>query len=58
VNSLNLILKRQDEANINYLNALSAYWKYYYNLRKITFHNFETNIDLNDNVDAMLEINK
>lgn len=51
VNSINLALKRQDEANINYLNSLCSYWKYYYTLRKITLYDFEKDKNLTDSFD-------
>lgn len=56
VNSINLALKRQDEANINYLNSLCLYWKYYYALRKLTLYDFEKDKNLIDNFDKEIGI--
>lgn len=54
VNSLSLALTRQDAANINYLEALRLYWKYYYALRKITLYDFKTNSTLIRELDQFL----
>ena len=57
VNSINLALKRQDEANINYLNSLRLYWKYYYALRKLTLYDFEKDKNLTDSFDEVVGVN-
>ncbi|RPH29665.1 MAG: TolC family protein [Bacteroidales bacterium] len=54
VNSINLALKRQDEANLDYLNSLRYYWKYYYILRRFTLYDFERNVNLLDGFDQEL----
>ncbi len=46
VNSLGLALTRQDQANLNYLNSLRDYWKYYYALRQLTLYDFEKRKEL------------
>ena len=56
VNSLGLALNRQDQANINYLNALRSYWKYYYNLRQLTLYDFENRKALLQNFDEILGV--
>jgi hypothetical protein len=56
VNSLNLALERQDNANINYLEALRSYWKYYYNIRKLTLFDFVHNKSLSEDFDEKLGI--
>lgn len=56
VNSIGLALNRQDQANINYLNALRSYWKYYYSLRQLTLYDFEKRKALLQNFDQMLGV--
>lgn len=56
VNSLSLALNRQDGANINYMEALRLYWKYYYTLRQITLYDFKSGISLVQNLDKLLGI--
>jgi outer membrane protein TolC len=41
VNSVALALERQDAANLNYLDALRLFWKYYYTVRQLTLYDFE-----------------
>lgn len=53
VNSLSLALNRQDAANINYMEALRLYWKYYYTLRQLTLYDFKGNISLVRNFDNL-----
>jgi outer membrane protein TolC len=43
VNSLALALERQDQANLNYIDALRLYWRYYYTIRQLTLFDFEKN---------------
>ncbi|MBN1118628.1 MAG: TolC family protein [Bacteroidales bacterium] len=43
VNSLALALERQDQSNLNYIDALRLYWKYYYTIRQLTLFDFEKN---------------
>lgn len=54
VNSLGLALNRQDEANINYLESLRLYWKYYYTLRKLALYDFKDKITLVNGLDQFL----
>jgi len=56
VNSLGLALNRQDQANLDYLNALRSYWKYYYTLRQLTLYDFEKKQLLSKNMDKMIGI--
>lgn len=46
VNSLSLALERQDQANLNYIEALRLYWKYYYTIRQLTLYDFEKDMAL------------
>jgi len=57
VNSLGLALNRQDQATVNYLNALRDYWKYYYTLRQITLYDFEHRKGLERNFDEGMGVN-
>lgn len=54
VNSLGLALNRLDQANIDYLNTLRSYWKYYYNLRQLTLYDFENSQALIEEFDEIL----
>jgi outer membrane protein TolC len=56
VNSLGLALTRQDEANVNYLEALRSYWKYYYTLRQLTLYDFENKKTLSQDFDKMFDL--
>lgn len=56
VNSLGLALNRQDQATLNYLNALRDYWKYYYILRQITLYDFENRKELGRKLEEELRI--
>lgn len=58
VNSLGLALNRQDQANLDYLEALRSYWKYYYTLRQLTLFDFENRKALSWVLDERLGINK
>jgi outer membrane protein TolC len=56
VNSLGLALTRQDQANLDYLNALRAYWKYYYTLRQLALYDFKNQQSLSQNFDKVLGV--
>jgi outer membrane protein TolC len=56
VTTLSLVLQRQDNANINYLNALYSYWKYYYTIRELTLYDFEKKMPLTQDYDKMLDV--
>lgn len=51
INSLTLSLNRQQEAQRNYISALSDYWLKYFKIRKLTLHDFETGISLSNQFD-------
>ena len=51
INSLTLSLNRQQEAQRNYITALQNYWLSYYKIRKLTLHDFETDISLANEFD-------
>lgn len=46
VNSLTLSLKREQEAQQNYIRTLKNYWISYYKIRKLTLYDFEMNVPL------------
>jgi outer membrane protein TolC len=56
VSSLTLVLNRQDDANISYINALYSFWKYYYTVRELTLFDFEKNTSLMQNMDRLLNV--
>ncbi|MBN2484398.1 MAG: hypothetical protein JXB34_00345 [Bacteroidales bacterium] len=47
---------RKDIANLNYINAPMSYWRYYYNLRKLSLYDFENKQHLSQTFDKSLEI--
>ncbi len=58
VYSLGLALGRQDQATLNYLEALRSYWKYYYTLRQLTLYDFVNRKALSRDFDERLERNE
>ncbi len=56
VNSLALALERQDQANLNYIEALRLYWQYYYRIRQLTLYDFERNRTLMEDFDERLGV--
>jgi outer membrane protein TolC len=57
VNSLSLALERQDNAKLNYLEALRAYWKYYYTIRWLTLVDYENDKSISKDLDEKLGVN-
>ncbi len=55
VNSVTLSSNRRKEAQRNYINALSNYWKCYYSIRKLTLFDFEKNKSLSFLFDLLVE---
>ncbi|HEY9122704.1 MAG TPA: TolC family protein [Bacteroidales bacterium] len=56
VNSLALSLQRQDQAKLNYLEALRSYWKYFYTVRKFTLFDYVTNKSLSESFDEKMGV--
>lgn len=54
INSLTLSLNRQQDAQRNYIQALHNYWLNYYKIRKLTLHDFETDLSLAVRLDYRL----
>jgi len=52
---LNIASTDQENARIAYLNRLRDYWMSYFRIRSLTLYDFETNIPLTANYDAILE---
>lgn len=55
VNSVTLSSNRRKEAQRNYINALSNYWKCYYSIRRLTLFDFEKNKSLSFLFDLLVE---
>lgn len=52
---LNIALTERDAATRNYLTTLYNYWTYYYNIRKLTLYDFESQGPLNEDFDSLLQ---
>ena len=55
INSLTLSLNRQQEAQRNYISALQNYWLNYYKIRKLTLHDFASDISLSSKFDYSID---
>ncbi len=47
--------KAKDNAQLQYINALSDYWYYYYTIRQLTLYNFENNEDILFDEDKLIK---
>lgn len=47
--------KAKDNAQLQYINALSDYWYYYFTIRKLTLFNFENNEDIMFDEDKLIK---
>jgi hypothetical protein len=54
VYSLSLALNRQDQANLNYLQSLRLFWKYYFNIRELTLYDFVKKENLLHGLDELI----
>lgn len=52
---LNASITEKDTARRNYVTALYNYWSLYYTLRSLTLYDFEKNILLEENLEAIIE---
>lgn len=52
---LNDALAQKDRAITNYMSALRTYWNYFYNVRKTTLWDFESNVPLEQNYDDLIQ---
>ena len=53
INSLTLSHNRQQEASKNYITSLQNYWLSYYKIRKLTLHDFELDVPIQAQFDAV-----
>jgi outer membrane protein TolC len=54
VRDLNDAIREQDVARRGYISALRNYWNYYYNLRRVTLYDFERDVRLTEDFDALI----
>lgn len=54
VRDLNDAISEQDIARRGYISALRNYWNYYYNLRRLTLYDFERDVRLTEDFDALI----
>ena len=54
VRDLNDAIREQDVARRGYISALRNYWRFYYNLRRLTLYDFERDIRLTEDFDDMI----
>lgn len=52
---LNQSLASQNTAQSQYINALSHYWRYFYEIKKLTLFDFENSLPLIEGFDSLLE---
>ncbi|MEE9461716.1 MAG: TolC family protein, partial [Bacteroidales bacterium] len=55
VTDLNIALTERDNATRNYLAALQNYWSYFFNIRRLTLYDFQRDLPLNENFEALVE---
>ncbi|TVR73351.1 MAG: TolC family protein [Marinilabiliales bacterium] len=54
VRDLNDAIREQDIARRGYISALRNYWRYYYNLRRLTLYDFERDMKLTEDFDDLI----
>jgi outer membrane protein TolC len=54
VRDLNDAIREQDVARRGYISALRSYWQYYYNLRRLTLYDFESDRPLDEDFDDLI----
>jgi outer membrane protein TolC len=55
VTDLNIALTERDNATRNYLAALQNYWSYFFNIRRLTLYDFERELPLTEDYEALVE---
>jgi outer membrane protein TolC len=55
VTDLNIALTERDNATRNYLAALQNYWSFYFNIRRLTLYDFETDLPLTEDYETLVE---
>jgi outer membrane protein TolC len=54
VRDLNDAIREQDVARRGYISALRNYWRFFYNLRRLTLYDFERNVRLTEDFDDLI----
>ncbi len=54
VRDLNDAIREQDIARRGYISALRNYWRFFYNLRRLTLYDFEKDIPLTEDFDRLI----
>jgi len=54
VRDLNDAIREQDVARRGYITALRNYWRFYYNLRRLTLYDFERDVKLTEDFDNLI----
>ena len=54
---LNVATTEKDNANRNFLSALSTYWNLYYVLRSMTLYDFEEKREIREDVEPIFKVN-
>ncbi len=54
VRDLNDAIREQDVARRGYISALRNYWRFYYNMRRLTLYDFERDIRLTEDFDDLI----
>jgi hypothetical protein len=55
VTDLNIALTERDDATRKYLTALQNYWSYFFNIRRLTLYDFEKDLPLTENFEALVQ---
>ncbi|KPL10769.1 MAG: hypothetical protein AMS26_21130 [Bacteroides sp. SM23_62] len=55
VTDLNIALTERDDATRRYLTALQNYWNYFFNIRRLTLYDFEKDLPLTENFEALVQ---
>ncbi|MCL3780052.1 TolC family protein [Prolixibacteraceae bacterium JC049] len=55
VTDLNIAQQDRERARRDYINTLNTYWRYYYQLRQLTLFDFESQKELTENFDTLIQ---
>jgi hypothetical protein len=55
VTDLNIALTERDNATRRYLTALQNYWNYFFNIRRLTLYDFERDLPLSEDFEALVQ---
>ena len=53
---LNSARNALDAARRNYISSIAQFWSSYFNLRRLTLYDFESNLTLQQDFDQLLEL--